>query len=510
MIAFHFPFSFVPMTFCQIIYLCLSFFSSRIRRANSVTERLRSPDRPNSANRPKSTERIILNVSGLMFETYASTLERYPNSLLGDPKLRAKYYDPNHGYYFFDRHRESFESILYYYQSNGYIHRPAGISLAVFLDEIRFFKLGDAAFRNVLKDEGLTALDKIQLPKNLIRRKMWLFLEYPLSSYYAKWFSLISIAVILLSVASFCIETLPVFVNYEVDMTGPIPVFTSNKFFSINEFFYLEIACMVWFTLEIVLRFYSCPNRLMFFKSALNIFDLVSVIPFYIQLVMMLRDRPVTPSAIYMRFFRFLRLIRVVRVLKLSRHSKGLQVLAKTMMASGRELTLLLFFLFVCVILFATVVYYMELDARPSTFNSIPDSFWWAVVTMTTVGYGDMYPTTALGKTVGCFCAVAGVLAIALPVPVIVSNFNYFYAKERENEELIQYSILHHKNSLENNSSTGDTIKPFERISEFDDKMTSMVERDNLYLRSYGNWNSKNYSHPYLDEANFYHRRHAG
>ena len=133
---------------------------------------------------------------------------------------------------------------------------------------------------------------------------------------------------------------------------------------------------------------------------------------------------------------RVIRLVRVFRIFKLSRHSKGLQILGQTIHASMRELGLLIFFLFICVILFSSAVYFAETGGdRESDFLSIPHAFWWAVVTMTTVGYGDMHPIGEWGKLVGSMCAIAGVLTIALPVPVIVSNFNYFYHREIDVED---------------------------------------------------------------------------
>uniref|UniRef100_A0A915N2S5 BTB domain-containing protein n=1 Tax=Meloidogyne javanica TaxID=6303 RepID=A0A915N2S5_MELJA len=126
----------------------------------------------------------------------------------------------------------------------------------------------------------------------------------------------------------------------------------------------------------------------------------------------------------------FFSIIRILRLFKLTQHSQGLKILLYTLRASAKELMLLVFFLLLGIVVFASLIYYAErLEENPENqFHSIPLGLWYAIVTMTTIGYGDMTPHTWSGRLIGSICALTGVLTIALPVPVIVANFAMYYS----------------------------------------------------------------------------------
>ncbi|XP_068673866.1 potassium voltage-gated channel subfamily A member 3-like [Montipora capricornis] len=407
--------------------------------------------------------RIVINVSGLRFETYDKTLGQFPETLLGCAAKRDFYYDSENNEYFFDRNRSSFEAILFFYQSNGKLVRPSGVPFYVFAEEVKFFELGKEHLQRLEIAEGYITDDKPILPTNLTQRRVWEFFEYPDSSLAARVLALWSVSVILLSIVVFCLETLPDF-RCSKDSDGPGCEKNSS---STNDagakkvhdvWFVIEILCITWFTFEYVVRLLSAPQKLVFIRSFLNIIDLVAILPYYITLPM--NEARVTSLAV----LRVIRLVRVFRIFKLSRHSKGLQVLGYTLRSSSRELAMLMFFLFIGVVLFASAVYYAELGSQ-SNFESIPDAFWWAVVTMTTVGYGDMTPQTLGGKVVGSICAISGVLTIALPVPVIVSNFNYFYKREELNQSFEMAENGEYGGMDENDSFNGPLVSPSGRMA---------------------------------------------
>ncbi len=349
---------------------------------------------------------ILMYLCRLKYETHLSTLNRLPNTLLGNPLRRLEYYDQEHDDYFFERNRASFDAILNLYQT-GHLRRPLDVALDVFVDEIIFFDLGPDVLHKFREDEGfLEETDENPMPGGRISKKFWLLFEHPESSMIARLIALISVTIILLSIVVFCVETLPEFHKFTLldengsngysaaNFTAPIIKIKSSDNSSLKDdpFFIIETVCIVWFSFELAVRFCSCPSKIKFFRNFLNLIDLIAILPYFVTLGTVLGGAAggggqTTSLAI----LRVIRLVRVFRIFKLSRHSKGLQILGRTLHASMRELGLLIFFLFIGVILFSSAVYFAEQGVERSSFRSIPDAFWWAVITMTTVRKGGPY-----------------------------------------------------------------------------------------------------------------------
>ncbi|KAI6176101.1 BTB domain-containing protein [Aphelenchoides bicaudatus] len=249
-----------------------------------------------------------------------------------------------------------------------------------------------------------------------IQQKMWNSFENPQVSSVALVFYYVTGFFIAVSVLSNIIETIPC--QYLDDHE----TVTCGELYE-RQFFVLDTACVIIFTLEYLLRLFAAPDRCKFVRSIMSIIDVVAILPYYIGLG--LQDNKNISGA-----FTTLRVFRVFRIFKFSRHSQGLRILGYTLKSCASELGFLVFSLIkkaMAIIIFSTIMYYTEKNVPHTKFTSIPAAFWYTIVTLTTLGYGDFVPSTTLGKIVGGICSLSGVLVIALPVPVIVSNFSRIY-----------------------------------------------------------------------------------
>lgn len=259
---------------------------------------------------------------------------------------------------------------------------------------------------------------------------------------------MISLLFVVVSILGFCLESLPmlktpvqnVINNVTVNATGgcdgstggaQAQVMTQNEALNI-----LDIICTVYFTIELVVRFLIAPEKVKFVRSMMNIIDLLALVPLYMQLIFNTENLKAcyVNERLVIEIMFLLRIVRMFRIMHLVKHYQALKILVYALKASVQELLMLAIFLLIGMLVFASMIYYAERkDAvQPSdTFNTIPMGFWWALITMTTVGYGDVYPTQPIGYVVGAACAVSGVLMIALTIPVISNNFTLFYTHVR-------------------------------------------------------------------------------
>ena len=213
-------------------------------------------------------------------------------------------------------------------------------------------------------------------------------------------------SVILLSMLSVVLESEPILEERLSSWFYGFEVFTVFIFST-------EYIFRAWSIVEE--KRYSAPilGRLKYLASPLALVDLIAVLPFFLPALIPLD----------LRFLRLLRLVRLVRVMKLGHYSHSLTRVSKVITSKKSELAASLFILAVLLLFASTIMYYVEHDAQPKAFRSIPAALWWGIETLTTVGYGDVAPITTLGKLCAALIAVLGIGLFGLPTAIIATGF---------------------------------------------------------------------------------------
>ncbi|MEB3826174.1 ion transporter [Phormidium sp. CCY1219] len=259
------------------------------------------------------------------------------------------------------------------------------------------------------------------LPMNeQLKRRIYIILDVAgASDRLSQLFDVFIISLILLNVVAVALETVD-WITAEFS-----DAFQSFETFSVTVF-----------TLEYILRVWSCNasprfrhpvwGRLKYTLTPLALIDLIAIIPFYLPFLF-----------VDLRIIRALRLFRLLRLFKLGRYSKSLRTLIKVIFSKREELILTFSAVILLLLAASSIIYFAEHEAQPEAFPHIPAAMWWGVVTLTTVGYGDVYPVTAIGKVFGAGVAMLGIGIFALPAGILASGFSEEIAARKERRKKI-------------------------------------------------------------------------
>ncbi|XP_014830552.1 PREDICTED: potassium voltage-gated channel subfamily G member 4-like [Poecilia mexicana] len=429
---------------------------------------------------------VLINVGGNRYAFPWSTLEQFPQSRLArlrsctTPEEIARLcddYDETCREFFFDRNPTAFRVILNFLAA-GKLRLLRELCAVSLHDELDYWGVDPGHMERCCRRRMITRVDEVaerrrkeeewrqkrmkmkkrppQAEKGYRRLVSALreVMENPHSGLAGKIFACLSIIMVLVTVVSLCISTMPDLRDEE--NRGECSQKCRNMFV-------VESVCVAWFTLEFLLRFVNAPSKLAFARGPLNVIDAIAILPYYVSLVFDVGEEAQDEAVMgagrgYLDklslILRLLRALRILYVMRLARHSLGLQTLGVTMQRSMREFGLLLLFVCVAVALFSPLVHLAESELAPfaaahpqHSFSSIPASYWWAIISMTTVGYGDMVPRSVPGQMVALISILSGILIMAFPATSIFHTFSRSYQELKQEYERVWKQESHEEMS---------------------------------------------------------------
>ncbi|XP_026551170.1 potassium voltage-gated channel subfamily G member 3 isoform X1 [Pseudonaja textilis] len=411
---------------------------------------------------------VVLNVGGTRYSFAREVLKDFPlrrvSRLHGcrseqDVLEVCDDYDRERNEYFFDRHSEAFGFILLYVRYGHLRFVPHMCELSFYnemiywglegshldyccqrrldnrmSDTYTFYSAEDirtepsGGWSGSSKSSGQSEPPKGQESSDAVApsgagEKKWLermrrTFEEPTSSVAAQILATVSILFVIVSMVVLCASTMPEWrkaENRSLDEQSRI----------------IEAICIGWFTAECIVRFIVSKDKCEFVKRPLNIIDLLAITPYYISVLMTIFTGENSQLQRAGVALRVLRMMRIFWVIKLARHFIGLQTLGLTLKRCYREMVMLLVFVCVAMAIFSALAQLLEHGLKIGKPNegyaSIPAACWWVIISMTTVGYGDVCPITVPGRILGGICVVSGIVLLALPITFIYHSFVQCY-----------------------------------------------------------------------------------
>ena len=238
-----------------------------------------------------------------------------------------------------------------------------------------------------------------------------------------------------------------------------IPTFLENHFFLILG---IELLTGVVFTIEYLLRIWACTadpayarpvtGRIRYALGLFQVIDIVALLPYYL--------------ALFFPFnVEFLRVLRLLRLIKLGKYSRSFSLMVRVVDRNKQSLLSALSVLLIILVIASSLMYYAEHAAQPDVYSSIPAAMWWGLITLATVGYGDMVPITPLGKILGGVIALIGIGVFALPAGIIASGFTEVLEEEEEKKKAKKNRNLASCPRIEICPHCGREIRPEDRKS---------------------------------------------
>ncbi|KAM9301505.1 voltage-gated potassium channel regulatory subunit KCNG4 [Gastrophryne carolinensis] len=445
----------------------------RYQRARKV----RHPDELYAADLKREA---VINVGGNRYLLPWSTLDDFPMSRLGRLRFCSSYeeivqlcddFDEDTNEFFFDRNPSAF-GVIVGFLAAGKLRLLRETCALSFRDELDYWGIEEAnlercclrkLFQRLEELADVHKQEEAQRNRETIcvledrsrlghcMSKLRDMVENPQSGLPGKVFACLSILFVATTAINLCVSTMPDL--REEEDRGEC----SQKCYNI---FIIETVCVAWFSLEFALRFIQAKSKCGFFREPLNIIDALAILPYYVSLIVedeqKTLDRPGGSSYLDKigLVLRVLRALRILYVMRLARHSLGLQTLGLTVRRCTREFGLLLLFLCVAVTLFAPLVHLAENEmGRCQEFTSVPASYWWAIISMTTVGYGDMVPRSIPGQVVALSSILSGILIMAFPATSIFHTFSRSYCELKRDQERLHSRLIRLKDANQSGES---------------------------------------------------------